>query len=236
MSEANSTRAAGSCQRTQEQKRKAAEYARKWRRANPEKSKAAWKRWYQRHKEARLQYCRRYAKIHPEVQRKSHAKYKSKRNAYSRKWGQLNKARRREYMLDYCKRNQARRRKTYREWVLSNPRKVQARAKRWRERNPAKIAATNAATKARRRGAETGDNDVGQLIAKWKSEKSFPCYWCGDRFPRKELHIDHIIPVNKGGTHTCNNVCRACSTCNLRKKDRIVNDPDFIGQRQLALT
>jgi hypothetical protein len=239
MSESNSTVAAGSSRRTPEQKRKAADYAKKWRRANPEKSKAAWRRWFVRHRKHRQDYCREYRKLHPdrvrETQRKHNKKHKLKRNAYSRRWCQLHKTARREYMLAYCKRNREHRRKIYREWVARNPAKVQARHQRWRDRNRVKIAATNAARKAFRRGGGTGDKAVSALIRQWKSKPHFTCYWCGALFPRKRLHIDHIVPVKKGGKHTCDNICRSCPTCNVRKKHYLVSDPDFIGQRQLML-
>lgn len=239
MSERTSTRVAGFSQRTPEQKRRAANYARQWRHANPEKAKAAWHRWYQKHKVKRLKYCKNYLSKHAnhygDLRRKYHEKNRARRNEYSRRWAAENRDRRRKYMLAYCKRNKAHRRAVYQRWVANNPRKVQARNQKWRDQNPHKIAATNAARKSYRRGGNCGDKAVADLIASWKSQSSFVCYWCGRRFARNRLHIDHIIPVKKGGQHRCDNVCRSCSTCNVRKKHRLVTDPEFIGQRQLPL-
>lgn len=42
------------------------------------------------------------------------------------------------------------------------------------------------------------------------------CFWCGTYLP-KGGHADHIIPIAKGGSHTSDNVCAACPTCNLKK-------------------
>lgn len=43
------------------------------------------------------------------------------------------------------------------------------------------------------------------------------CQYCGHT---KQLTIDHIIPVSKGGKHKWDNVVTACEKCNQRKGDR----------------
>ncbi len=40
------------------------------------------------------------------------------------------------------------------------------------------------------------------------------------------FHIDHIIPLSKGGDLSLNNLCCACPNCNLRRNNRIIGiDP-----------
>lgn len=52
---------------------------------------------------------------------------------------------------------------------------------------------------------------IGDL-QKWR------CAWCrvkcGDNY-----HVDHIVPIALGGSNSPSNLCIACPTCNLRKKD-----------------
>jgi len=43
------------------------------------------------------------------------------------------------------------------------------------------------------------------------------CQYCGKRFPRQELNLDHVIPRSRGGTSTWENVVCSCQTCNRRK-------------------
>lgn len=43
------------------------------------------------------------------------------------------------------------------------------------------------------------------------------CHLCGHHVDRADIHIDHDIPLSRGGTHTRTNVHVACSTCNTRK-------------------
>lgn len=51
------------------------------------------------------------------------------------------------------------------------------------------------------------------------------CYLCGrTELADGEIHIDHVIPLSRGGTHTRDNVRVACAVCNLRKGARILDD------------
>ena len=44
------------------------------------------------------------------------------------------------------------------------------------------------------------------------------CYYCGSRISTKELTMDHIVPISRGGKTTKGNVVPACKTCNNAKK------------------
>lgn len=43
------------------------------------------------------------------------------------------------------------------------------------------------------------------------------CQYCGKRFPRQDLNLDHVIPRSRGGTSTWENVVCSCQTCNRKK-------------------
>ncbi len=58
----------------------------------------------------------------------------------------------------------------------------------------------------------------------------FSCQYCGDRLPTQELTFDHVIPRSRGGRTNWENVVTACSTCNLRKGNRM---PGSSGMRPL---
>lgn len=45
------------------------------------------------------------------------------------------------------------------------------------------------------------------------------CYYCQQKFAPKELTLDHIVPVTRGGRSSKNNCVPACKECNNRKKD-----------------
>ena len=52
---------------------------------------------------------------------------------------------------------------------------------------------------------------------------SFTCQYCGRKAPNVILHVDHIIPVSKGGTNIKTNLVTACQDCNLGKTDVLLN-------------
>ena len=44
------------------------------------------------------------------------------------------------------------------------------------------------------------------------------CYYCKQKIPPRELTMDHIVPLSRGGKSTKGNVVPACKSCNNRKK------------------
>jgi 5-methylcytosine-specific restriction endonuclease McrA len=46
------------------------------------------------------------------------------------------------------------------------------------------------------------------------------CQYCGRRFARSELNLDHVIPRAQGGRSTWENVVCSCISCNRRKGGR----------------
>lgn len=44
------------------------------------------------------------------------------------------------------------------------------------------------------------------------------CYYCGQKFAKKDLTMDHIVPLARGGKSTKGNVVTACKPCNNDKK------------------
>jgi 5-methylcytosine-specific restriction endonuclease McrA len=44
------------------------------------------------------------------------------------------------------------------------------------------------------------------------------CRYCGKRFHPRELTMDHVVPIIRGGRTTKGNVAPCCKDCNNRKK------------------
>jgi HNH endonuclease len=43
------------------------------------------------------------------------------------------------------------------------------------------------------------------------------CQYCGEKFSKSELNLDHVIPRSRGGLTTWDNVVCSCIDCNRRK-------------------
>ena len=44
------------------------------------------------------------------------------------------------------------------------------------------------------------------------------CHYCNRQFPPKELTMDHIVPISRGGKSSKGNVVTCCKECNNAKK------------------
>lgn len=50
------------------------------------------------------------------------------------------------------------------------------------------------------------------------------CQYCGRRYPRSKLNIDHIIPRSRGGSTEWENIVTSCHACNRRKGHRLLKE------------
>ena len=46
------------------------------------------------------------------------------------------------------------------------------------------------------------------------------CQYCGEVFDRKDLNLDHVIPRDRGGPTTWENIVCSCIECNTHKANR----------------
>jgi len=57
------------------------------------------------------------------------------------------------------------------------------------------------------------------------------CHYCGKEVPPKELTLDHIVPLARGGRSTKGNCVPACKECNNQKKNLLpVEWDDYLRQ------
>jgi len=56
----------------------------------------------------------------------------------------------------------------------------------------------------------------------------FACAYCGRRPPEVVLHVDHRVPLARGGTSADENLVAACAECNLGKGARMLEDADEV--------
>lgn len=56
----------------------------------------------------------------------------------------------------------------------------------------------------------------------WKRKRSRGiCHFCGRSFKPKELTMDHVVPLIRGGKSTKQNIVPACKECNSKKKNML---------------
>jgi 5-methylcytosine-specific restriction endonuclease McrA len=106
----------------------------------------------------------------------------------------------------------------------NNPDKVKQALAKWIEQNPEKIKANSKKRKAIIRGAEAkqiSSKEIQKLL-------SNPCFYCGSA---KNIEIDHIFPISRGGKHQIGNLVAACKQCNMSKNKWFVTEWQILRKR-----
>jgi 5-methylcytosine-specific restriction endonuclease McrA len=74
--------------------------------------------------------------------------------------------------------------------------------------------------KSKRRKAQMRDSVAiqvtGRQIRARFAEFGHRCAYCG---ANGDLHIEHVVPISKGGPHSIGNIIPACKDCNMSKRD-----------------
>lgn len=155
-----------------------------------------------KYKEKRAEYTKEYRKKNKEQLKETKKKYyednKEKINLKNRIYHHNNKDRLNKISNKYYNENKEIIRQKSKEYYNSEKGKLvfkKARVKR----------------KALVRKAKVGDIDLNKIISNKK------CYWCNTKILDNNYHIDHYIPISKGGEHSNDNLVLSCPKCNLTK-------------------
>lgn len=88
-----------------------------------------------------------------------------------------------------------------------------------------KITTAKSVHKRRAQKLSSDDGTVtSQALTELKEKQKYRCRYCNnllDFSAKGQVHLDHIIPLSKGGIHSISNVAWACSSCNLRKSNTL---------------
>lgn len=55
----------------------------------------------------------------------------------------------------------------------------------------------------------------------------FTCQYCSRTLPESQLNLDHVLPRDKGGVTSWDNIVTSCFRCNTRKGNRLLDDADM---------
>lgn len=98
-----------------------------------------------------------------------------------------------------------------------------ARQAAWWAANPQKAIEYQHTRRTRKIGnpgsVGVSERDWVRLVIRYGGR----CAYCG-RFPRKKIHMDHVVPLKLAGRHAIGNVLPACEKCNFSKNGRLLSD------------
>jgi 5-methylcytosine-specific restriction endonuclease McrA len=81
----------------------------------------------------------------------------------------------------------------------------------------------NALQRRRRRAriasasGEHSKEDIPRILILQKKR----CWWCGEKIKGRKYHVDHRIPITRGGSDNPENLVISCPECNLLKHTKL---------------
>lgn len=145
---------------------------------------------------------------------------KKERKKYIRnQWGKNNQDKIKEYrQLSQSRPEYKEKQKQYKDkYYKENLELCRQKSRESKQRNPEVVRRHIQKRKAIKRGASSVENIDRMLV--WKRDHGI-CYICKIPANKNNWHMDHKIPLIKGGSHTYDNV-GVSPSCNLRKGVKI---------------
>lgn len=152
---------------------------------------------------------------------------KEKAAAYQAAYYRANKKRVEESISDWRKRHPEKVKSYLRKWRDSNAERERETRTKYRRNNKEKINIANRNTHAKRRsgGGKLSAGLFQKLMAKQKGK----CVVCRRSLKKHGCHMDHIIPLARGGKNIDGNIQLTCPKCNCKKGSK---DPIRFKQEQ----
>lgn len=189
--------------------------SRLWRAANREKYNLSQAERNARHKalhpNAVAERVARYRKRHPDRVAEQIARYKrenpQRSAAYSKKWRDANP----QKVVEHNARSGAL-------WRAANPGKNYEKVRRWQAKNPDKHAAQRATRRARKKLAVVPltDQERAEIVEIYARARALT------KSSGEMYHVDHIMPLVRGGLHHPKNLQVMRAVDNLRKGTKML--------------
>lgn len=216
-----------------------------WRKNNPEKVKQHKKDSHERHRETDNARVKRWVEANPERVRELNRQYRldhlEERRAYEAQWQRDNPDKVKERNRRWIERHPERARESIKRRAIAYRQSVHGRARRqmMRDLHRDEERAYNRMryltvpgererqlVKAHERRMVEGSftpSDIRTLY----DEQEGRCAYCGITL-HGQYHIDHLIPVSRGGTNNPENLRLACPSCNLSKAARLIEEWELV--------
>lgn len=203
--------------------------------ADPEPRRQSARQWYAENKEYANQRAKAYRETHKEQIAANQRAYREANAdqiaAFQREYRLAHREETRAYRLE----NADRIRQQEREYQKTHRGQIAAyrkgyRAVYFRTEHGKAIKSVNEHKRRARKAQSDGQftrQDLEALRAgQTDKQGQVRCWWCGE--PMTRWHIDHRIPLAKGGSNAASNLCLSCADCNLSKRAKLPHE--WIGR------
>jgi len=146
------------------------------------------------------------------------------------------------YKAAYYRANKEHMKASIAAWREKHPEQVKAYLDKWREKNPTrdrensskyrkanneKVKITNKNRHARKKG--NGGKLSPDIASRLLLLQRGKCTVCKKSLKKTGFHLDHVVPLIKGGRNEDKNIQLTCPTCNMKKGGK---DPIQFMQEQ----
>lgn len=135
------------------------------------------------------------------------------------KWKENNREHVKEYHRQYRIDNPDKEFKKQQKYRENHKEQLYLKGKKYREQNREYFY--DKAKERKKLKSEVSDNTVTKKSLDEILEKqNYKCVYCGCDLLETGKHLDHILPLSRGGLHTITNIQYTCPTCNMSKGDK----------------
>jgi 5-methylcytosine-specific restriction endonuclease McrA len=161
------------------------------------------------------EYERNWRAVHPNYKVKWQRANLDKLKKASSKYRQTHP----DYHLTYYAANSEKKIEYQRKWREANPSKFYEYVKKWQKSNPERYRNITRNCNARRRGSIGSFTEEEEMqLFTWQQGA---CHYCGNfLYSNMPYHIEHKIPITRGGTNYIENIAISCPDCNRHKHDK----------------
>lgn len=205
-----------------------------WAKDNKDRANATKKQWVERNLEKNLQIKRDYYHQNSEkcsAYRKQHYQLNKEHvSAVNKSWRERNLERVKENAKRYADENAEAIKEKARIYREANRESIRERRRLSYQKDKTKAYSDRHIYRARKNnaGGKFTMDQIGELAERQK----YRCVVCKGSI-RKKYHIDHIVPLSRGGTNYIENIQLLCPECNLQKGAK---DPvEFMQSRGFLL-
>lgn len=189
-----------------------------WAQANPGRTRERRRRHYEQNKEKVLEQCRAWRSANMDRVREAYRAYeqrhRNKIRERKRAFREMNRPLVYAKQKAYAEANKSQIRARLQEYWIANKHRLADGRKAYRKANKHIIAANAHKRRARARNAP-GKHTAKQLLNLHGLQRS-RCAICRTSLKRAH-HVDHIVPLAKGGSNDITNIQLLCVACNLSK-------------------
>lgn len=205
------------------------DYKREYRAANREALAEYNRAWYEANRDRNAARSRAWAGANPErtaeISRGHYERNRERVNARSREWKAAHPEtvaeRNRVYKQRYNEENSEEIAERNRNYRRANRQRLIEYDRQRRRADPVKYAEYRRARRARLKGVISEPYTRDQV---WALTHGV-CWLCNTPITTDEWHIEHRLPLSKGGSDTLANLAPAHPECNGWKKDRVLIGP-----------